>query len=229
MTKNRCRFLVFTLEQNLDQMADTFNSHQFSEQDLVGVNTESLTHSEMTIKYIEKKTIYDQVQYPNGETETIERFTYIYSDICIKKIVGSYYLFHIINPPSSIKSFVGFIVRIFPSISLEKFTFSLRKFRSQLVKNWRAKNCRVTRLNASSIPFTDKSVAKVEIFSEIDAYKEFKKIYSEKSIRLDRLVFSVFAGQRHMELTASSTGLISYDKNLDEASVVESFLESITY
>lgn len=229
MTKNRSRFLVFSLEQSLEKMADAFNRHQFNESNLIGVNTESLTHSEMTIKFIEKKTIYDQIQYPDGETETVERFTYIYFNIYIRKIVGSYYLFHIANPPASIKSFVGLLVRIFPTITLENFTFSLRKFRSQLMKNWRARNCRVTRLNASSIPFGDKSVAKIEIFSEIDAYKEFTKVYSGKNIRLDRFVFSVFSDEKHVELTASSTGLISFDKSLDEASVVKSFLGSITY
>ncbi|MEX0291686.1 MAG: hypothetical protein AB3N14_21465 [Flavobacteriaceae bacterium] len=221
--------MVFRLDCGLNDLADSINSNQYTEKKGVGVISGSIDRDSVNATFVEKKKVYDEINYPDGETETLERYKYIYYSFKAQAISDKHYLFQLINPPVSIKCFVEFLSKFHPSLAVEKFKFDLPGFHKSIKRNPRVERARVTSLKASSLPFSEKSAAKIEIFSETDSYRELKRVYGEKGYRLDRLVFTISAGGGDYELLASASGAISYSEPLDKSIVIDSFVSSISY
>ena len=229
MKKFRSRFLVLRLDCKLNDLANSINSNQYSEKNGVGVISGSLDRDNVNATFVEKKKVYDEISYPNGESETLERYKYIYFRFKAQSISDRHYLFQLINAPISIKCFIGFLSKLYPSLAVEKYKFDLRGFHKSIKRNSSVERARVTNLKASSLPFSDKSAAKIELFSEADSYRELKRVYGERGYRLDRLVFTISSGGGDYEMLASASGAISYSEFLDESIVIESFVDSINY
>lgn len=229
MKKLRSRFLVLQIESTLDEVANIFNENQYAESKGIGVLSGTLNNNSIQATFVEKKKVYDEISYPNGDTETQERFKYIYFKFKVRLITKNHYLIQLINAPASIKSFVTFLSKLYSSLIVEKFKFDLSAFHKGLKQHSLVEKVRVTNLKASSLPFSEKSVAKIEVFSESDSYRELKKIYGEKGYRLDRLVFSLILSGIETDLSASSSGAISYSESLDESIAVDSFIDAIKY
>ena len=221
--------MILRLDCELHDLADSINSRQYAEENGVGVISKSIDQDSVSATFVEKKQIFDEISYPNGERETFERYKYIYFDFKVQVIDERFYLFQLINAPLSIKRFLAFLSMIYPSLTVEKFKFDLSEFHKNIKINSSVERFRVTSLKASSLPFSDKSAAKIEIFSESDSYRELKRVYGEKGYRLDRLVFTINIGGDDYEVLASASGGISYSESLDESIVIESFVSSIIY
>jgi hypothetical protein len=229
MTKLRNRFLVLRLDCGLNDLAENINSNQYTENRGMGVISGSLDRDSVDATFVEKRKVYDEISYPDGETETIERYKYIYFSFRAQAISEKHYLFQLVNAPVSIKCFVEFLSKIYPSLALETFTFDLQRFHKSIKQDPRVERARVTSLKASSLPFSEKSAAKIELFSETDSYRELTRVYGEKGYNLDRLVFTISYRGSDYEILASASGAISYSESLDESIVVESFVGSINY
>lgn len=229
MTKLRNRFLVFRLDCELNDLAENMNSNQYTENRGAGVISGSLDRDSVNATFVEKKKVYDKISYPDGETETIERYKYIYFSFKAQAISDKHYLFQLVNAPVSVKRFVEFLSKIYPNLAVENFKFDLQRFHKSIKQDPRVERARVTSLKASSLPFSEKSAAKIELFSETDSYRELKRVYGENNYNLDRLVFTISYGGSDYEMLASSSGAMSYSEHLDESIVIESFVDSISY
>lgn len=229
MKKLRSRFLVLRLDCELNDLADGINSNQYTEKKGMGIISGSLDRDSVNATFVEKKKVFDEISYPDGETDTLERYEYIYFSFKAHSISAKHYLFQLINAPVSIKCFMAFLSKIYPSLAVEKYKFDLQDFHKSIKRNPSIERSRVTNLKASSLPFSEKSAAKIELFSETDSYRELKRVYGEKGYCLDRLVFTISCGGGDYEMLASASGVISYSELLDESIVIESFVGSISY
>jgi hypothetical protein len=229
MKKLRSRFLVLRLDCELNDLAGSINSNQYTEQRGMGVISGFLDRDSVNATFVEKKKVYDEISYPDGETDTLERYEYIYFSFKAHSISDKHYLFQLINAPVSIKCFIAFLSKLFPSLAVEKYKFDLKDFHKIIKRSSIVERARVTNLKASSLPFSEKSAAKIELFSETDSYRELKRVYGEKGYSLDRLVFTISYGGGDYEIIATASGLISYSELLDESIVIDSFVGSISY
>jgi hypothetical protein len=229
MKNVRNKFLLLRLDSCLDDIADSFNRNQYTELKEVGVISGALDHESVRGTFVEKKTVYDEISYPNGEKETRERFKYIYFEFKVRLLKDDFYLFQLINAPVSFKSFISFLSKLHPSLTIERYKFDLPVFHESLEQHSAVEKVRVTSLCASSLPFSEKSAAKIELYSEVDSFQELKKVYGEKGYILDRLVFTLNLKGKQCELSASSSGAVSYMLTLDEEVVVESFVNALMF
>ncbi|MBO2580313.1 hypothetical protein AAEI00_02665 [Shewanella algae] len=229
MKKIKNKFLVLQIDCNLDKVAEQLNINQYTESKGVGVSSRKLDKDKIFASFVEKKTITEEVNYPNGTVESIESVKYIYFDFKIRLIKENYFLIQLFNAPLSIKTFIFYLSDLFPSLAIEKFKFNLFTFRNRLKENKSFNKVRITSLKASSLPFSDKSVARIEVFSENDSFHELKKAYGERGYKLDRLVFTINNAGQNSELSASSTGSITFTESLNEEIIIESFSRSINF
>lgn len=229
MKRLKNKFLVLQLDCDLDAIAQLLNNNQYTENKGIGITSKKLDGNNISATFVERKIISEQISYPNGETKIMERVKYIYLDFKIRLLRDNFFLFQLYNAPLSVKRFLFFLSCIFPSLVVEKFIFDLFNFRKILKNHSTFNNVRVTSLKASSLPFSDKSVAKVEVFSEHDSFHELNKVYGETGYRLDRLVFTISHKGEESELSASSLGSITFTDGLSEEVIVNSFSRSITY
>lgn len=229
MKKLRSRFLIIRLDCELNDLASRLNSNQYSEKKGVGVISGSLDRDSVNATFVEKKKVYDEISYPDGDTEILERYKYIYFGFRAQSISSKHYLFQLIDAPLSIKCFIAFLSKIYPDLAVEKFKFDLSCFHKNIECSPAIERARVTSLKASSLPFSEKSTAKIEVFSETDSYRELKRVYGEKGYCLDKLVFTISYGGCDYEVLASASGVVSYSELLDESIVIKSFVGSISY
>lgn len=227
--KTRIRFIVARLEASIDSIADTFNNTPYTEKRGIGISSRNLGSTSLSATFIEKRIVIEEIKYPTGDVEQAERIKYVYIDFEIIPYRGSYYLIKIGNPPASLKSFIAHIGELFPSLSIEKYKFDLKKFYKTIKGNKILLFCKATSLKASSVPFSEKSVARIEVISENDAYQELKKIYGEKAYSLDRLIFSLSSPEGESELTVASTGAACFDNDTHKDVLIESFVQSIDF
>lgn len=229
MKKIKNKFLVLQIDCELDDVAEQLNKNQYTEKNGVGVTSRKLGKDRIFATFAEKKKLSEEIIYPNGETERFESVKYIYFDFRIRSMHKNFYLIQIFNAPLSIKTFVFYLSEIFPSLAVEKFKFDLFTFRNSLKEQDSFNKVRVTSLKASSLPFSDKSIARIEVFSENDSFHELKKAYGEKGYKLDRLVFTINNNGIEHELSASSTGSITFADSLNEEIIINSFSKSVTF
>jgi len=229
MKKIKNKFLLLQIDCALDDVAMHLNNNQFNENNGVGIISRKLSNGRITATFAERKNIYEEIAYPNGETGKFERIKYVYFDFKVRLINDNYYLFQLFSPPLSLRAFVLYLSEILPGLAIEKFKLDLFAFRQSLIEQNSFNNVRVTSLKASSLPFSNKSIAKIEIFSEVDAFDELKKAYGEKGYDIDRMVFTINNHGLDLELSSSSVGSIFFVESLNEDVIIDSFSRSIKY
>lgn len=226
--KTRIRFLITRIEMSIDDIASAVNDIPYRESTGIGIASSCLNNDHFAATFIEKKRVYEQIDYPSGETEKIERIKYLYINFEIIHFNESIYIIQIENPPASLKSFLNHMGKIFKSLSVEKYQFDLNKF-YMTIKNNKQVSSKVSSLKASSIPFSEKSTAKLEIISDNDAYRELKRVYGEKKYKLDRLVFLLFSHEVESVLTITSTGSAIFDREKHNDTILHAFTQSIIF
>ncbi len=227
--KARNKFIVAQIDIHIDDFAKMSNKNSYRENAGIGIISNVLDSSGFSATFVEKRKLSENIKLPNGEIQVVERIKYVYVEFKVIPMHESYYILRITNPPISLKSFVNYLSKIFTDLSIEKYEFNLKKFHDAIKNNDKIKSCRVISLKASSVPFGEKSMAKLEIFSEKDSYRELKKQYGEKSYKLDRLVFSLSSERASSTIAVSSNGTIYFDSDNHEESITESFVKSISF
>ncbi|BCV60535.1 hypothetical protein [Shewanella algae] len=91
MKKIKNKFLVLQIDCNLDKVAEQLNINQYTESKGVGVSSRKLDKDKIFASFVEKKTITEEVNYPNGTVESIESVKYIYFDFKIRLIKENYF------------------------------------------------------------------------------------------------------------------------------------------
>lgn len=225
LLKTKC--FVLQLNGTIESIASALNSAQYSDENERGIVSGLLEHDLFGATYTEKVKIVEQISYPGGDIESQERVKFIYIKFKIIHMDPERFLLYLINPPVSVKNFIEYLTLQFDKIFIEKYRFNLNTFHNCLDKFNDVKNIKIRSLKASSVRFSNRSVAKLELFSEFDALEELKKVYGDTGYTINKILFSFDYFGKEQEITASSTGAINYSKSFNEKLIIESFTNSI--
>ncbi len=228
MTVLRNKFIILQTDSTIDEIAELLNNRQYAESAGMGIVSRTLGKGYFTATFTEKQKLIESINYPDGEVEKREFFKYSYIDFKIRKIEEGKLLVQLINAPLSIRNFINFLAGLTKEIYVERYEFCLKKFLINLRSSKYITKVDVKILTASSLRFTKKSAAKIELSSEFDALKELESIYGEKGYVIKKVVLSVNSLDKVSEVSASSSGTISYSDSINEEFLIEPFLSSLT-
>lgn len=227
MTTLKNRFIILQTESTIDEIAELLNRQQYSENAGMGIISRVLGKDHFAATFTEKQRFVESINYPNGEVEERESFKYSYINFKLRKIEGGKILLQLINAPLSIKNFIKFLSNLTEETYVERYSFSLKAFLDNLRESKDITNFQVKCLTASSLRFTKKSAAKIELFSEFDALKELESVYGETGYVIKKVLLRVNSLDGVDEVSASSSGAITYSSAVNESFLIESFLASL--
>lgn len=225
LLKTKC--FILQTNESIESIARKLNSAQYSDENGRGIVSGMLKHDFFEATFTEKVKIIEQISYPGGDVESQERVKFVYIKFKIIRMDSERFLLYLINPPVSVKAFIEYLRLQFNRLYIEKYRFNLSTFHNCLVRSKEVKNIKIRSLKASSVKFSQRSAAKLELYSEYDALVELKKVYGEEDYVINKLLFSFDYFGKEQEITASSTGAISYGKSFDENLIIKSFSNSI--
>lgn len=171
----------------IDSFLFKLNSNQYSEEQIIGFDTNSYYKNKISSKFIEKKIIKEIVINPFGEKTEISNINYIYFDfelIFLENIV----ILKTVSAPRSIKSFI----KKLSSIASRDFSFSeifldIESFYQKIVSREDIARYNVKKVNITSIPFSENSTGKIEISSTKNALDEFLNINTFSKYKIEKL------------------------------------------
>lgn len=224
----RLKFLLVDVDSDLESIAETLNSQMYFESLGFGVLPINFNGYAYEATFIERNNVVDEFLKPDGSTEKINLIRYKYVNFRLIRMAGPKYLLILKDPPLALRNFIHFLKSNLPDITVEKYNFDLERFYNVLRKTDDVDNCRVKMVRASSIPIGNNSVAKVQIISDSDAYKELIRVYG-REVKLDKLFFRLLSNDLYSGCTVSARGSIMFDRLEHEETFVSAFIGSLTY
>lgn len=227
MTILKNRFIILQTESTIDEIAELLNRQQYSENAGMGIISRVLGKDHFAATFTEKQRLIESINYPDGAVEERESFKYSYINFKLRNIEKGKILLQLINAPLSIKGFIKFLSNLTEETYVERYNFNLKHFLDNLRDSKNILNLEVKCLTASSLRFTKKSAAKIELFSEFDALKELESVYGERGYMIKKVSLRINSLDGVDEVSASSSGTITYSSSINERFLIEPFLASL--
>ncbi|NRF49942.1 hypothetical protein HRF68_20235 [Pseudomonas stutzeri] len=196
------------LKHEID-VVEALKSASFFDDINPGFELREINKLSICARYIEKLEALDVVEDPFGGTEEIRSVRYVYFDFEISELSKGVSLVKLIRPPVSLKGFVKLIIKAFNNEAyLDKVKFVLADIYDALSISSEVDRIIVNKIVASRVPIGLKSTARLEVVSDENALSEFRSVYPDPRVKLDRLSMSLRLAHTTEVLEVSSAGFI---------------------
>ena len=215
MTSQKLRWYVLRSDLTISMIADGLRNTPYVENDLSGFEVDVFRDDFVESIFVEKKVVSINIENPFGENESFQSISYVQVKFRISRIDRELSLLTLSNPPRSLKAFFSKLSAIFGGkVFVDSLRFDILKFYKYFVDEKTVERYQVSRVSANSIPFTEKSFARIEVVSDGDAFKELTSKYKNLVLSIDKLEIKCRAKGEDGVLVISNTGLISCSNNL---------------
>lgn len=167
---------------------EKIKSLPYSEEHPIGFEIVETSQSRLIARYIEQQLVSSVIRHPFGEIEetTTIKYTIFYFEII--RILKELSIIKVLNPPVSLKGFVKKLVDICTDgFSISRIHFELDKVYMDIVSNPSIDRYSVKKLSVSSIPFSKKTIARLNLRSSGNAYEELRRKYKSEQYKLDKI------------------------------------------
>lgn len=210
----KTKWLDVSTDNTLQQIAEKLNHLAFRRGAPHGFELINLTRSSLQAKFIEETVSNEIIVDPFGDeiVNSIRRYSIFEFEIfpCKK----SRFLLKIANPPRALKSFVMSLSDALGiDFSISVLEIDVLKLMNHLSASANGKGWSMKKIRLSSVKLTDAALAKLEVISNTDAYREAKSQISLKGAVLERATVEVRQQSQIRSLEISATGMIVGDSD----------------
>jgi hypothetical protein len=206
-------------------MINKLNSVPYNEGTNIGFDVLEIKPKRLFSRYIERQIIIEELHHPFGDVEKINLVKYIIFQFEVIHLNNDFFLIKIINPPQSLRNFVKTLSGLFHGdFFISRVGIDVEDCFNSLLQSNCISRFSVEKLIASSISFGEKTIASINLRSTDNAYKEFKKRYSNTKYKLDKIMMTLRFNDEWGFIEISSSGLISCTSGLD--TLVEKYIKN---
>ena len=226
MILNRYRWYKLNFKLQFRDVVDRIKESPYSDGNAIGFNLVELTKSRLSAKYIEQQLIVEELLHPFGEIEEVTRVNYIIFKFDLIYLHDGLMIMKMIDPPNSLKGFLGKLNEIFNSdFSISKMTFKIDLFYDNIKANNSIDRYTVSKLFINSIPFSNNTIAKIQLLSKGNAYEEVREKYKRKNYELGKIKIDARINGVTEFIEVSSAGTILYSNGLNN--IVETYVREM--
>lgn len=225
MIQNRQKWFNTNFNLAFKSVVKQLNSLPYNETNSSGFDLIEIRQTKIFSRYIERQDLIEEVLHPLGGVETVNSVRYIIFQFEVKFIAEDTFLIKIVNPPVSLKGFVGRLSEIFrDGFFISTIKIDVEDCFNYLIKSKFSGRYSVESVLVSNIPFGDKTVATFNLKSTDNAYKEFKKKYIDVNYKIEKVGLRLRVNNQWEYINISSSGLIICTSGLDD--LVEEYIEN---
>ena len=220
------RQIWFKVKCNLsfNTIVERLNNFPYGEDNPIGFDVTEIQEEKVLVRYIERQNITEELRDPFGAIEKITTIKYVVFHFEVVSFDKYGFLLKIKNSPVSLKGFVKTFSNLFQSeFFISKIQISVEDIYTYLVTSNLVGRFSVKKLMVSSIPFGEKTVATINLKSSDNAYKEFKKKYTDNNYKYETISLILRFESEWETIEISSSGSIVCTSGLD--TLVENYIK----
>lgn len=204
----RIKWMLLNASLSVLDIHSKLKSHSYSDDKRSGFIFERIRDDEIKGKYVEKVIYQDILPSLYGEQETVERTEYRIVDFYINE--RSLPIFAIIDPPRTLKSFAGSLVKLLGlGVSLEEIEIEPMRWVDSIGK---LTPVDIVQIEISQIKVDEHAIAKMQVSSSRDLRKYYEQKFKEKkSSSVDRVYISLIGPLYNGKVKITRTGLVAFD------------------
>lgn len=213
----RIRYLYLSTDSTVSKIISSLQKLHYSDEQGYGFNIDELASNECTGSFIQRQIVEEQVVLPSGDIEVNNRtivssFAFKLWGIDEKKLVVK-----VLNSPQSLKHFINALDKNDARLSISRISFDAVDTYRWLVKLPNVSRHSVTRVLATQVPFSKKSVASIDLKTEQNALEELKVKYDLDLVKISKLYLNLRYAGMNESICISSSGSISLTTGLVES------------
>ncbi len=213
----RIRYLYLSTDATVTEILSSLQTLTYSDERGYGFNIDELARNECTGSYIQRQVIEEQIVLPNGDIEANNRT--IISSFAFKLwgINKKNLIVKVLNSPQSLKHFINALDKNDARLSVSRITFDTVDTYQWFVKLPNVSRHSVTRVLATQVPFSQKSVASIDLKAEHNALDELKAKHDLDLVKISKLYLTLRYAGENESICISSSGSISLTTGLTES------------
>lgn len=227
MKASRQRYYKMFFNSSFTVFTNKLREYAYNDDTSIGFDLIDISKNHLNSRYIEKQNITEEIIHPYGDVEKTTFVRYIIFNFQIILAAKGVALIRIINPPSSLKSFVSKLSETYQNgFFISKIQFEVENIYLGIISNSNIDRFLVTKLEASSIPFGKKTTASIKLNSTDNAYDELISKYKKQQYILDKMAMNARINGEEESIEITSSGLVTCTNGF-ESIIEKHILETI--
>lgn len=206
MKINRQRWFVLNHDLPFKESIAEFS---FSKESGIGFEVIEAKAGLVRARFIERIEVIEEASSPYGELERVSVTRYVHFEFAVTKISSEVSLIKVINPPASLRAFVGMLMESLQfRASLTKVDFDLCAVYRSIAEDESIDRLMVNKVTVSQVPLGRHATSKIEVVSTENALAEFLDNYTAPTMKVEKLSISLRVGHESEVLELTSAGSI---------------------
>lgn len=210
----KCKLYMVEVENDLDDLAKIIEREQYRSNKKDGFLIDVINHSNLSGKYIEEYIHEESIIDPfDEETKvSIKKFTII--NFHFFYFNKNKFILRIDNPPRGLKPFIYKLNNLInSSMTFYPINFDIKNILFSIKENNNIHKLEIKELCISNIFINKHSLARINIYSDKDAFRDFSEFFDFKKYNIDTFKCKFNYNEKNMELEIRKSGLILVDQN----------------
>ncbi len=211
---NKYKWLVVNLPIDLVELSNITSNYRFKDESKQGFIISKASQSELTGKFLEKKTLIRELFNPFGMPNEVSTIDYVITEFSFYLIFSkNCYLLELKNPPRTLKPFINFLNKIIGiGFTLKEFKLDPIQFSSEIESVFG--EIMINKVNISELNINNRATANIQINSETDVREVLtNKMFANKKLKIKSIQGSFLASEYSggkFQLFSNSTVALSH-------------------